>query len=325
MIDVDWDLLFRYLGGECTSEERVRFEGWLAADPSHRALLDAAAVAGERVLGSHPPTPPAPRVLDAPRRVGSVRRASMLAAASLAIAAGSALLWRAAERAGDAGAEVEQVAVTGRGERDTLHLEDGTRVILGAASTLRHPARFAAGAREVHLTGEGYFEVVHDERRPFRVHAGRATAEDLGTAFSVRAYAGDSAVQVVVAEGLVALGPAAKGRVQGTVLTPGQLGRLPEGSAVPSVERVDVEAYLGWTRGELVFDDTPLAEVAAQLGRWYGAELRLADGELASRRLSGRFATESLAEVLAVVGPALDVRFEHVGDTVVVRAAERRR
>lgn len=42
MTDVDWELVFRYFGSECSPAERERFERWLAADPGHRRIVDAA-------------------------------------------------------------------------------------------------------------------------------------------------------------------------------------------------------------------------------------------------------------------------------------------
>jgi transmembrane sensor len=327
MHDVDWDLLFRYLGKECTADEQGRVEAWLAADARHRVILEAAAVAGGRALESMPASSPRPRIVTAgsvPRRRSSF---ALAAAASLVLMVGGTLVWRALGPSGRANAPAPtlQIATTGRGARDTLRLNDGTRVVLGAASTLRYPADFTGRSRDVYLEGVGYFEVVHDSDHPFRVHAGSATAEDLGTAFSVRAYAEDASVQVVVAEGEVALGAATSGQRDGALLTRGQLGQLGRGETRATVRDVDVGAYLGWMRGRLSFEETPLPEVVAQLGRWYDVEFRIADPTLAPRRLTGSFSTESLRETLAVLGPALDVRFERRGDTLLVHPQDRRR
>jgi transmembrane sensor len=330
MIDIDWDLLFRYLGTECTAEERERFERWLAADPTHHAFLDAAVIAAGRTLdqGAMSASQTLRVVAPRPAAARSWTTWPLTAAASLLIVLGGALVWRFVGPSGSGAPNVAaalQVATTGRGARQTLRLRDGTRVVLGASSTLRYPADFTGGSRDVFLTGEGYFEVTHDAKHPFRVHAGGATAEDLGTAFGVRAYTEDAAVRVVVVEGMVALGATTPGAVHGAVLTRGQLGRLTKGSAVTAVRNVDVDAYLGWTKGRLAFDETPLPEVVAELGRWYDAEFRIADSSLISRRLTGSFTTESLDEVLTVLGPALDVRLERVADTVIVHPPKRRR
>jgi transmembrane sensor len=327
MTDVDWDLLFRYFGSECTAEERERFEQWLASDPNHRVLVDAAVVAAGRTLDRGPASSSVVHIM--PRRPAAVRRAWWaLAAASFLIVAGSTFVWRSVGLRAFGTPESAprlDMARTGRGQREALRLGDGTHVVLGPSSTLRYPVAFARRSREVYLTGEGYFEVKHDARRPFRVHTGTATAEDLGTAFSVRAYAEDSAVRVVVAEGMVALGAKTLGTVHGTVVTRGELARLTKGSTVPSVERVNVEAYLGWTKGRLAFDEAPLSEVVAQLGRWYDAQFRIADSSLVSRRLTASFTDESLTEVLRMLAPVLDVRFERVGNSVVVHPPQRRR
>jgi transmembrane sensor len=321
MTDVDWDLLFRYFGDECSAEERERFERWLAADPRRQALVNAAVAAAGRTLEGTRPSFPPPRV-----RVAAQRRASgvwpLAAAASLLLVAGAALLMKygalPSSLASHAASALQVAETAPRGRRE-LRLADGTRVVLGAASSLRYPREFGAGARDVYLTGEGFFEVVHDSAHPFRVHARHATAEDVGTAFGVVAYAEDSVVRVVVAEGSVSLGSTARGSAGTALLTRGQLGSLPPGDALPSVRRVNVDVYLGWTEGRLVFDETPLAEVVAQLGRWYGAPFRLADPSLSSRTLTASFRTESLEEVLAALAPVLDVRFERVAGSIVVR------
>jgi ferric-dicitrate binding protein FerR (iron transport regulator) len=322
MTDVDWDLLFRYFGNECSAEERERFERWLAADPRHQTVVDAAIVAAGRTLeGSRPALHP-PRINTVRRRDAS-RAWPLAAAASLLVVAAGALLVKHAARPASVASSASvalDIAQTDAGARRELRLADGTRVILGPRSTMRYPHAFGDGTRDVYLTGQGYFEVVHDARHPFRVHAGHATAEDVGTAFGVLAYAQDSVVRVVVAEGSVSLGRAANGRTPNDVLlTRGDLGSLAPGIAPAAVRRVNVDAYLGWTEGRLVFDETPLHEVATQLGRWYGTSFRIADGSLASRTLTASFTTQSLDEVLASLAPVLDVRFDHVGDTVVVR------
>src|SRR5256885_1096045 len=57
--------------------------------------------------------------------------------------------------------------VTAVRERSELRLPDGTRVRLAPASKLRVATDFGVERRDVYLDGEAYFEVVHDEMRPF--------------------------------------------------------------------------------------------------------------------------------------------------------------
>jgi transmembrane sensor len=307
MTDVDWELVFRYFGGECTAEERQWFERWLAADPRRQVMLDAAVAAAGRTLDGVPVSAPPLRArpFAAQRRQRTPRFLPLATAASLLLVAGGALLLMKGSQTTGGGASALLVAQTTYGARRELRLADGTRVVLGAASALRYPAAFGGGA--------------HDASHPFRVHAGRATAEDVGTAFGVLAYAEDSTVRVVVAEGSVSLGGAGEGSARRALLRRGQLGSLAKKGGVATVRRVNVESYLGFASGRLVFDETPLTEVAAQLGRWYGTPFRIADPSLGTKTLTASFTTESLTEVLSALGPVLDVSFERGGDSVVVR------
>jgi hypothetical protein len=80
------------------------------------------------------------------------------------------------------------------------------------------------------------------------------------------------------------------------------------------------EDDLAWTRGRLVFRDAPLAQVAADLRRWYGVRLEVADSSLLARHLTASFDGEPLDRVLDVISLALGVTTQRSGDRVVLRA-----
>lgn len=84
-------------------------------------------------------------------------------------------------------------------------LPDGSRVTLSPHSSIRFPEHFNLPAREIYLEGEGFFEVVPDEKRPFLVHANDMTTKVLGTSFKVRAFQGDNKVTVAVRTGRVSV------------------------------------------------------------------------------------------------------------------------
>lgn len=278
-----------------------------------------------------------------PSRARGWRRAVGLVAASAVLAAG-VTWWRTGGLAGRAvlgpavaaagGTATAQRHTTAVGERQVLHLADGSQVVLGPASTLDVPAGYGGAVRRVRLTGEAYFRAVHDAERPFEVAAGDAIVHDIGTAFVVRAPEGATrqAVDVSVTAGAVQLRAAAdsvgRGSASaGVLLRAGDRGRVlaATGSGVPAVAVVargtDVAADTAWTTGRLVFRDAPLSEVAGALRRWYGVELRFADSAVAARHLTATFAGESTDAVLRVVGLATGARLDRRGDTVVVREA----
>jgi transmembrane sensor len=123
-----------------------------------------------------------------------IRRAAALLLAAIGLGGGSTYWYRTAV--------VETFTVTTtRGERREVHARDGTMFTLGPASSLRYTAR--RNGRKSTLTGIADFVVVHDASRPFVVHTSNTITRDVGTEFSVRAYAGDARVIVAVSSGVV--------------------------------------------------------------------------------------------------------------------------
>jgi transmembrane sensor len=334
---VDWEALARFLAGESAPGEADAVRGWLAENPDRHAVLralDAALhraadpppagldveAALTRVHGrmDAPETPVTPFRRPAPPSVAAPRwRAPALrAAAMVLLLLGAFFAWQVVRGPGGAS---PAVYATGVGERDSVRLSDGTRVLLGPGSRLALMEGYGGDAREVELRGEALFDVPHDDARPFIVHAGGARVRDIGTVFSVAADPDGGMVRVVVTDGAVAMRPEQGGADDELVLRQGERGVLAEGR--PRAERAPATADdLAWTRGELVFRDAPLTEVGAEMRRWYGVELRAADAAVAGRRLTASFEGEDSRKVLEVIALALGAEMTMRGDTAVLSA-----
>ncbi|HEU4628964.1 MAG TPA: FecR domain-containing protein [Gemmatimonadaceae bacterium] len=343
----EWEALARYLADEAPVEEVEGVRRWLAAHPEDAALVRAldetldrlavtpaaeidveAALARARARRDgdaplprlHRPSPDGAGRAAEPRPVPHWRAPALRAAAVIAVASAAALAWWSARRGDEAPALAQaRVYETGVGERDSLRLPDGSLAVLGPRSRLVVAADYAAPAREVELRGEAYFEVRHDDAHAFTVRAGAAAVRDVGTAFTVRND--DDSVRVAVREGAVLLHAAAGWSDDGVVLHQGDVGVLEAGGQAVARRGALRDDAMAWTRGQLVFRDASLAEVAAELRRWYGLELRVEDSSLAGRHLTASFAGEPAERVLDVIGLALGAELERRGDTVVVRAA----
>jgi len=211
-----------------------------------------------------------------------------------------------------------RMVATGVGVIDSLRLPDGTRVILGPRSSITIAANYGVQRRDVEVSGDAYFDVVHDASKPFTTRASGALIQDLGTRFTVRTDAADG-VAVSVSQGSVLLqGVNTNGH--GIVLRPGDRGTvLPNGQ---TVNRRGTQEDMAWMRGRLVFREAPLDEVIASLKRWYGLELKVADESLASRHLTATFSGEPPERVLEVIRLVLGADIERRGDTVIVRPAK---
>lgn len=351
----EWDTLDRYFSGTLSPAEESAIALWVAGDPSREQYLASvrriwaeAAMDAERFDANTAwraiqsrisipafATPPvaATRTLHLfPARTERAPRARRpyarwAAAAGFLIALGASAVWyraTAAERAqSEAAALPMHDYATSTGQRAEVLLADGTRALLSVESHLRVPADYGGGARDVYLEGEAFFDVRHDEHKPFRVHVAGGVAEDLGTEFVVRAYPGDTSVTVVVASGEVALrADAANARKDVVSLTPGQLGRLHGDGRVSMADGVDVEAFLSWTRGHVAFKDQPFAQVARELERWYDVKIEIADSALAHAPLIASFDNQPLDEVLRVLSRSLNAGYTREGR--VVRFSPRR-
>lgn len=170
------------------------------------------------------------------------------------------------------------------GERQDIALPDGSRVILDAGSRLG--VTFRLRSREVVLdAGRALFHVAPAHGRPFRVAAGHARIEDLHTVFDV--HRDGERVAVTVVEGEVAV--SLRGGVTHAVtLAPGQR-TVVRADGVDSATAVDPAVATAWTRGELIFERTPLATVVETLRRYRAAPVEIAASELAPLQVSGVF------------------------------------
>ncbi len=342
----NWQLLAAYLSGEGSADERAAVEAWIAAEPGRAAL-----VAGLGDVWRHSARPrdeaPPVDVAAAHERLrarvatlhGAAKSRRTLALApptphrshrtALAYAAGLTIAMALVTIVLHAPGIPDREFTTARGERVTIRLADGTRVTLGAASRLRIPRAYAHdGARDVALEGEALFTVHHDPSHPFVVRVAHGMVRDVGTTFAVQAYPEDATARVAVAEGQVSITRRGNrwGGVHGThqaePLTQGDLAIVSD-TSVAVIHGADVGALTSWAQGQLVFKDTPLRDVVAELGRWYAVDVRLADPRLAVLRLTASFDTESLPEALRVISLALNLRAERAGDTVTFHSASR--
>lgn len=196
------------------------------------------------------------------------------------------------------------------GSNTVLVLPDGTRVNLNAGSSLRYSQGFGISERALALEGEGFFEVTRNEHLPFRITSPSLAVEVLGTKFNFKDYPEDPEASVFLQEGKVALEnlviPGEK-----TIMAPGQTAILTkDGGAMRLDDEIGTVAS-GWNRGELIFEDQTLEEIARILGRSYNAEWTFRDPSLARLRFNGTFSREdqTLQEILDVLSATRRFRY----------------
>lgn len=164
---------------------------------------------------------------------------------------------------GKAGQQIYNEISTGRGKEFKMVLPDGTKVWLNSASSIHYPLNFTGKERVVAITGEAYFEVVHDAKHPFKVKVGNQVIEDIGTAFDVNAYSDEPAIKTTLLHGAVKIG--------NIVLKPGQQMSVSDNNT--SIKEVNVNNTIAWVKGQLSMEDISIQELMKQLSRWYDVDV----------------------------------------------------
>jgi transmembrane sensor len=204
---------------------------------------------------------------------------------------------------------------TARGQRATITLPDGSTVLLNVASRLQVPADYAAGHRTMQLTGEALFTVAHHSGGAFTVVAGPSTTHVLGTSFVVRHYASDTAAVVAVRDGKVAVGATTR---HSAVVTASE--QIAVGSrGLGPVRPADV-AVSSFVNGVLTLTGVSLPDAIPELNRWYDADIRLGDPQLATKGVTSEFAAGSLADLTELLEGIFNVRVVRVGRVLTLYA-----
>lgn len=202
------------------------------------------------------------------------------------------------------------------GEKQDFRLPDGTRVSLNAGSVLIVPEQFVGDTRPVYLTGEAYFHVAPDPAHPFIVHTALVDVEAVGTAFCVSAYPLADAVRTTLSEGKVRLSVPSSPRVEPVLLVPDQQSYYVAGEDHIHISDVPIAPYMAWKDGQIVFDETPFAEVVHRLQLEYNVRISYAE-RLDSTRVTAKFiCRQSLEEVLNTLQEVLYFQYKKEGGSV---------
>lgn len=207
--------------------------------------------------------------------------------------------------------------ITPRGGEYTVVLADGTKVWLNAASSLRYPTRFSGNERKVELTGEAYFEVVHNASQPFVVMVRGVKVTDLGTRFNINAYADEPFMKTTLAQGKLGVEKATDGKM--IVLEPGY-EVLVDNTQKMKVVKANLKDALAWKNGLFSFSTESLGSIMRKLSRWYNADVRFDDVKQEELHFTGTVHKyEKIETVLQMLELTNEVKFVVHGNTLEVK------
>jgi len=206
---------------------------------------------------------------------------------------------------------------TVRGETLRHALPDGSFVWLNENSRISYPEGFQNRRREMHLVGEGFFEIKKESWRPFLVHASNAVVEVLGTSFNLKTTVQEDSVEVIVVSGSISF-YSERNPDEEVVLEPGMAGfYFRDTDAILARSNLN-KNFLAWKENKLVFVDSPIHEVVEILSNRYNTKISIASLELIDCTVTGTFEADTLQEVLDSLSSALNIQYSLKEDKVIL-------
>lgn len=203
---------------------------------------------------------------------------------------------------------------TPNGGQHQVMLEDGSKIWLNAASSLRFPSTFRGAAnRTVELQGEAYFEITKDAAHPFIVKTAQQEVKVLGTQFNINSYPEETAIRTTLLEGAVSV--TLPGR-EPRLLKPGQQAVVTANTL--QVVPVEVTEETAWKNGQFSFNGQEFRTVMSMIARWYDVKVTY-DYDPGVLHIGGTVSrNRRMEEVLKMLEVTGDVKFKVAGKTITV-------
>jgi len=312
------DLITRYLAGEASGDDLVFLEAWLKADPGHRQIFDdyrliwlgIEKVKIEDTLKIDAAWKEMESRIDADKARGKrqeargsfripYRQVLRIAAIILLLVVPSFFVFRYLTHP-------EQKQMEANLTIKERKLPDGTSVTLNKGATLEYPSSFKGNKRNVKLNGEAWFEVKHDDAKPFIVTSHNVRVEVLGTSFYVNTNAANNTMEVILNNGSVAV-YFDDHKKNSLFLTPGEKAEIIPGQQKMEKDINTDQNYRSWMTQRFIYNNAPLVTIVADLNKVYHAKLRIATPAISYCLVTATFDHQSPESILHVLQATLDL------------------
>lgn len=328
MNQYDFDkLLEKYLDGDCTTEEEAMIKEWsdnmlkhseLRLSPSEKNNIEHHL--WERIQHSL-----------FPNKVISVRFKWTAAAIAASLMIGIFGLFYYQKTTAytssftesiDSNLGVIEVKNTSS-KSQKIKLEDGSEIVLKAASSISYPEHFNDKNRNVYLKGEAFFKVKRNPSKPFIVHTRDLVTEVLGTSFTIKSYDDSKAIEVLVVTGRVSVYENSEKtgtHKNGVILTPNQKITFDKETKkiIPSLVENPIIVNTPATTLDFIFDETPLTEVLNRLKEAYQIEFVIENHELNKCVFTADLNEIPLHSQLDLICKSINATYEQRGTVIFV-------
>jgi len=201
---------------------------------------------------------------------------------------------------------------TSNGQKSTIMLKDGSKIILNSASSVRYPEFFTDSVRTIELQGEAFFEVAIDKKRPFVVISDNLNTTALGTSFNINTKNNDyTKVSLATGKVMVSHHHSKKNQSEDRTyfLEPGEALSVNKSTAQAYKDDFNANEDLLWKDGILYFNDYTFSQIINKLEPWYDVKIDIQNKALATKKYTGKFDNVSLEKLLKNTGFTLGFDF----------------
>jgi len=320
------ELLSRYLSGDLSDDERTKIDEWRIETPENEAYFQEIMKAWESLpllnemeqFNSFEALKKVNAKITNHKSLGwwvFVQRAAAILLFPLLIYSGYITFQQNNLKNQETEHVVMQTISSRQGMVTRFKLSDGTEVWLNSCSELQFPTKFTGDLREVKMKGEAFFKVAKNENQPFRVHVKDLNIEVHGTSFDVASYDDEKQTDVVLVEGKVKLFSEndRKLKLYG-MMYPNHRAIYREDDQKVEYEKVDVNKYIAWRDGNLIFNEDKMGDVVKRLSRWFNVEIVVSDPEILSYVYNATFRNETLTQVLDLLRLSAPIDYKIMGN-----------
>lgn len=327
MKNIPYELIARYLAGECNDDEIQQVQEWSQEHPDE---MDEFVRIWEQIPSEEFTLDVEMALLNVNTRINSNKRKNKSKSlffliggiAAAAIAAIFVLVnIIGVEQQNDLpnGNIAEALLTLDTEKNETLEytLPDNSKVWLNKSSSIKYPEKFAGNIREIYLEGEAFFDIAPDKDRPFIIHANNTQTRVVGTSFGIRAIKDAEEVIVTVSTGIINF--STEGKSEHIELKKGEQGICkPEQKELEKNTNPDPNS-LAWKTKVLVFKESSLKDVARIIENAYQTSVDV-DDSVSGLQITSTFEQLSLEEILEIIEITLQIRAESTDSGILLTA-----
>lgn len=206
------------------------------------------------------------------------------------------------------------------GKRFKLTLSDGTTVHLNSGSLFTYPISFIEGMdREVHISGEAFFDVSSDSLRTFKVHSTGSFAEVFGTKFNFKNYEEDNFSEIILTEGSLGVKNIID-KSEVVIIKPGDMARVDYSLGKIELSKVNTVLYTSWVDGRVIFRNENIDSMITKLERIYDVIIINNNVELNKMFINATFLTEkeAIQDVLEYLVKIYNVDYQIMNNKIII-------